>query len=282
MNMAMRYGPEKIYISREEEQDLYDRMKEGDELARDDLIIGHKYLVFTTANEYANYGSYEDLVQEGFIGLIRAVDKYDLNRSRLRTYSLPAIRQQMLRYLNKSRHIIRLPEPQTYALLKLLRAKSAIEEKLGREATTHELLNDPTVIENHKAFQKSYRSKLTIKEYIGLLEFSTSPQSLNAPVFDDSATSFEDILEDPRQRSEIDRIDLEDLLNHVMNMLTDRERFILESIRDGLTGREIGDELDLTSQSVFMIKKNAIKKIRIATKQNPELKEIIDDMGFKI
>ncbi len=282
MNQVMNYMETKIYISKEQEQDLYEKMKDGDELARDDLIMGHKYLVLKMATEYSGYGSYEDLVQEGFIGLIRAVDKYDINRARLRTYAPKAIQQQMLRYLNKSRHIIRLPEPQTYALLKLLRIKSSIEEKLGREATTDELMENPEVIKNHKEFQKSYKSKLTLREYVGLLEFAGSAQSLNKPVFEDSMVELQETIEDPRQKSQINEIELKDLLNYVMKSLDDRERFVLERVRDGLSGREIGEELNLTTQAVSIIKLNAIKKIKIAAKKDPELKDILDQMGFKI
>ena len=282
MNQDMNYRHTKIYISEEEEQDLYEKMKDGDELARDDLIMGHKYLVLKMAQEYSSYGSYEDLVQEGFIGLIRAVDKYDLNKARLRSYAPKSIQQQMLRYLNKSRHVIRLPEPQTYALLKLLRIKSSMEEKLGREATTDELMSNAEVIKNHKAFQKSYKSKFTLREYVGLLEFSGSAQSLNVPVFEDSMVQLEDTVEDPRLQSELDKVDLQDLLDYSMKSLNDREKYVLEQVRDGLSGREIGKELNLTTQSVSMIKLNAIKKIKIAAKNDPELTEILDQMGFKI
>ena len=67
-----------------------------------------------------------------------------------------------------------------------------------------------------------------------------------------------------------------------MKSLDDRERFVLERVRDGLSGREIGEELNLTTQAVSIIKLNAIKKIKIAAKKDPELKDILDQMGFKI
>ena len=278
----MNYEETKIYIDREQEQELYEKMKDGDELARDDLIMGHKYLVLKKATEYSAYASYEDLVQEGFIGLIRAVDKYDLNRARLRSYAPKSIQQQMLRYLNKSRHVIRLPEPQTYALLKLLRIKSSIEEELGREATTDELMDNPEVIKNHKEFRKSYKSKFTLREYVGLLEFAGSAQSLNKPVFEDSMVELQEMIEDPRQKSQINEIEIRDLLDYAMKSLNDREKYVLERVRDGLSGREIGEEIDLTTQAVSMIKLNAIKKIKIAAKNDPELKDILNQMGFKI
>lgn len=277
---SVNYGGEKIFISKEQEIELYEKMKEGDELARDDLIVGHKYLVFRTANEYSSYGSYDDLVQEGFVGLIRSVDKYDVNIARLRTYALPAIRQEMLRFLNRSRHAIQLPEPHWYALLKLLKIKDEMEIKLGREPNTNEIMENEEVIENYTAFKECYNSRRTLKDYIGLLDFAEAHQSLNAAVFKDSEASFEEFIEDPRQQSDFERVDLADLLESIMCSLDDREKFILNRVRDGLSGREIGKELNLTTQAVSMIKLNAIKKIKITAKNDEELKEVLNSMGI--
>ena len=276
------YEDNKVFITEEEERDLYKRMKEGCLDSRDNLIMGHKYLVVKIARQYAPYGSYEDLLQEGFIGLIRAVDKYDVNVSRLRTYSYPSIQQQMLRFLNKTRHIIRLPEPQTYALLKLLRIKTDMEKELGREPSTRDFMDNPQVIEDHEQFKKSTKSKISLKEYVGLLEYGNRETSLNTPILEDSEAELQDFVEDPRQQSEFERIEIEDLNNAIMDELEDREIFILKSLAKGMTGQEVGDQLGITTQSVSAIKLSSVKKIRWFVKKHPELKEVVSNLGFKI
>lgn len=283
MNREYRmYEDDKVFISMEEEEDLYKKMKEGCPDARDDLIMGHKFLVVKLAKQYAPYGSYEDLLQEGFIGLIRAVDKYDINVARLRTYSYQSIQQQMLRFLNKTRHIIRLPEPQTYALLKLLRIKGDMEKELGKEPSIKDLMDNPQVIENHEQFQKSTKSKISLKEYVNLLEYGNREVSLNTPVLEDSENELMDFVEDPHQQSGFERVEVEDLNNALMDDLEEREVFILKSLSKGLTGQEIGDQLGITTQSVSAIKLSAIKKIKWFVEQDPELKEVVENLGFGV
>lgn len=277
-----QYMDNKVFLSLEEERDLYDKMKEGCPDARDDLIMGHKYLVIKLALQYAPYGSYEDLLQEGFVGLIRAVDKYNLEKARVRTYAPRIIQQQMLRFLDKSRHIIRLPEPQTHALLKLLRIKGALEEELGREPTDQELMSNEQVIEDHKQFQDSKKSKLSLKEYVSLLEYGDPSISLNAPISDDSDAQLQDFIEDPKQQSEFSRIENRDLIEVLMDSLEEREVYVLKALAQGVTGQKLGKELNITTQTVSAIKLNAIKKVKFAVKNNPELNELINNIGFEI
>ena len=277
-----QYLDNKIFLTEEQEKDLYEQMKNGDDDARDDLIMGHKYLVIKLALKYAPHGSYEDLLQEGFIGLIKAVDKYDIEKGRLRTYADRRIRQHMLRYLDKTRNIIRLPEPQTYALLKLLRIRGSMRHDLGREPSLEEIMDNPQVVENHKQFQKSNKSKMTLKEYVSLLKYGASAISLNSPVSDDSENTLEDFIEDPNQQKEFNRIEKENLVNVVMDDLDEREIFVLKSIANDVVLQEIGNELGITAQAVSSIKFTAIRKIKASVRNNPELKEIINNMGFLV
>lgn len=277
-----RYSKTKIYIGREEEEKLYEAMKNGDEDARDDLIMGHKYLVIQIAREYAAYGPYEDLVQEGFIGLINAVDKYDLNKNRLRAYARPAVKYAIVQFLAKNKHIIRLPEPQTYELLKLLKIKNDLEIKLGREPTFDELMKDKRVIEFHKSYQDTKGSRISLKDYVMLVEYGNPVSSLNEPVTKDSDVILQDLIEDPLQQKQFEKIELDDLQNILLEILNDRERFILESLAKGWNGSQIAEQLGITPQGVSMTKIAAVKKIKNLVNGDPELEEIINSMGFQI
>ena len=277
-----RYSKTKVYISEEQEKELYEAMKNGDDDARDDLIMGHKYLVIQIAREYALYGPYEDLLHEGFIGLINAVDKYDLKKGRLRVYAWPAVKYAIVKFLAINKHIVRLPEPQTAELLKLLKIKENLEFELSREPTIDELVKNELVVEHYKNYKKSTGLKTSLKDYVMLIEYGDPVSSLNAPLFEDSDMSLQDIVEDPWQQRLFDEVDLNDLQNVLMEILSDREKFILKSISSGWSGSQIAEKLGITPQGVSIAKLTAIKKIKVLVKKNPELTEIISEMGFKI
>ena len=277
-----RYSRTKIYISEEQEAELYEAMKNGDMDARDDLIVGHKYLVIQLAREYAPYGPYEDLVQEGFIGLINAVDKYNLERSRLRVYAWSAVKYEIVKFLAKNKHIVRLPEPQTHELLKLLKVRENLEFELYREPTLDELIKDERVLDLYRNYRKNTGLKTSLKDYVMLIEYGDPVSSLNAPVFDDAEVEIQDIIEDPWQQRLFEEIELNDLQNILMDLLSDREKFILKSLSEGWNGSQIAEKLGITPQGVSIAKLTAVKKIKIFVKKNPELKELISEMGFKI
>ena len=281
-----RYVKNKIFLTDEQEEELYKKMKEGDEYAREDLLAGHEYLVINLVidfiRNYAPYGSAEDLYGEGWIGLMKAVDKYDFNKGKLRTYARPRIKQHMFRYLDKTRSIIRLPEPQTHALLKLLKIRETMEEELGREPTMEELMDNPKVISDHEFFQKSKKSKITLKEYVGLLKYGNSILSLDTPISEDSDSKLEDFIEDPSQQDDFRKIETEDFIERIMDPLDDREKFVLKSIAKEVTLQEIGNQLGISGQAVKLIKSLARRKIRAYVKQTPELQEIAQNMNFEI
>lgn len=277
-----RYSKTKIYISEEQEIELYEQMKNGSEEARDDLVMGHKYLVIQLAREYALYGPYEDLVQEGFIGLINAVDKYDIKRSRLRVYAWPAVKYAIVKFLARNKHIVRLPEPQTHELLKLLKVKENMELELYREPTLDELIKDKRVLDLYRNYKKTTGLRTSLKDYVMLIEYGDPVSSLNAPVFDDANVEIQDIIEDPWQQRLFEEIELNDLQNILMDLLSEREKFILKSLSEGWNGSQIAEKLGITPQGVSIAKLTAVKKIKIFVKKNPELKDIINQMGFKI
>ena len=277
-----RYSKTKIYISKEEEEKLYEAMKDGDEDAREDLIMGHKYLVIQIARDYAPYGPYEDLVQEGFTGLINAVDKYDLNKNRLRAYARPAVKYAIVQFLAKNKHIIRLPEPQTHELLKLLKVKRDLEIELHREPNLDDLMRDKRVIDFYEDYRNKKGSRISLKDYVMLTEYGNPVSSLNEPLGENSEVVLQDLIEDPWQQKQFEKIELDDLQNILLEVLSDRERFILKSLAEGWNGSQIAEQLNITPQGVSMTKIAAVKKIKDLVSGNPELEEILGNMGFQI
>ena len=280
--MNSNYDKYKRYLSRKEELELYGRMKDGDETARDELIMAHSYLVIQIAQRYAPYGPYEDLEQEGFVGLIKSIDKYTLEKGRLRTFASKRIQRHILTFLSRNRNLIKLPEQQVRELLKLLKIESDLEIELGKPPSYRQLLESPEIIKSYKRYIKINSTKLSYREYIGLLDFGAPVKSLDLPISDESDLTLEDVIEDPKQQADFKNIDLKDLGNSVMNILSKRERFILRSVAEGWTGQEIGDKLGITTQRVSDIKIDSIKKVRKHVRNNPELQEIISSSGFKI
>ena len=277
-----RYSKTKIYISEEEEVELYEAMKNGDMDARDELIMGHKYLVIQIAREYALYGPYEDLLQEGFIGLISAVDKYDITKRRLRVYARPAIKHTVVRFLAKNRQIVRLPGPQTHELLKLLKIREDLEFEYHREPTIDELMKNENVLKIYEEYRKTSGTKISLKDYVMLIEYGDPVSSLNTPLSEDSTVTLEDIIEDPWQQKQFEKVELDDLQNKLMEILSNRERFIIESLAQGWGGSEIAQKLGITPQGVSIAKLTSIKKIKDFVKNNPELEETVSSMGFQI
>ena len=96
-------------MSLETERELYARMKDGDDYARDDLIMGHEWLIDLMVRKYSRNADPEDVRQEAWLSLIKVVDRYDINKGRLGSYAPYFLKKDVVRYLDKQRHFIRLP-----------------------------------------------------------------------------------------------------------------------------------------------------------------------------
>ena len=282
MNNNSRYEKFRQYLSKSKEEELYNLMKNGDMDARDELILAHSYLVIKIANQYSKYGPLEDLEQEGFVALTKAVDKYNFRKGRLRTYCYQTVRTHILRFLAKNTDVIKLPEPQVHQLLLLLRIKEKLAIELKRDPTYDELMKNKEVIKAYKDYSKKKDTKFTLKEYVDLIGFSEPIFSLNEPIAEDSNILLEDVIEDPTSESEHKKIELDDIGNNVMEILTDREKLILKSCAKGLTGQEIGSKLGITTQAVSESRLRSIRKIKKYVKDDPELSELISNLGFKL
>ena len=181
---------------------------------------------------------------------------------------------------NRQRIMVRLPEPQTQALLKLIRIRDRIQVELHREATVDDLKCDSEVISDHKNYQKWNKSVISLEDYISILNFSEPVSSLDYTITEDENIKLLDVIADPVAEDRIRAIELQDLGDRLLEVLNERECFILKAIASGWTRKEIGEHLGLNSQDISNRKLQAIKKIKEHVKNDPELTEVLKDMGL--
>lgn len=245
-------------LKREEEQKLAKFVQEGDISAYRKLIRSNLRLVVSIAKRYANLGlPFLDLVEEGNIGLMKAVEKYDLAKGcRLSTYASWWIRQSILRALANQGKIIRIPVYMIEKMAAVKRAVNKIYSKTGRHPSNEEIC------------EFTGESKKAILEILELLQ---KPSSLYSSMKEDDMCELITMLEDsgtltPLQTMCANMLQ-EDLLQ-LLNMLSEREQKIL-ILRFGLcnetpkTLEDIGTMIGVTRERIRQIEKSAIKKLRL-------------------
>lgn len=244
-------------LTLEKERELAKRVKKGNAKARKELIKANLRLVVSIAKRYENIGlPFLDLVEEGNIGLMKAVERYDISKGcRLSTYASWWIKQSILRGLANQGKTIRVP---VYMIEKLLTLKKVVREltqKKKKPPTSQEIadeldipLEKVTEIQNAAAF----------------------PASLNSLMGEDGTDELIDIIEDKRASDpaqEVGAMFLKDEIEGLLRDLTPRESDILKmrfGIEDGeiLTLEEIGNKYKITRERVRQIEQVAVKKLR--------------------
>jgi RNA polymerase primary sigma factor len=255
----LRISRSRKLLSAKEEMDLARRVAEGDEDARRRLTESNLRLVVSIARRYANYGvPLADLVQEGTVGLLRAIEKFDYRRGyRFSTYATWWIRQAVSRAVMEQRRLLRLPVHVSEALYRLDRVNNRLTQELGRDATEAEI-----AAEMGEPISR-------VKE---LMRVSADPLSLDTPMGEDEDLRIEDMLEsDSSENGEatLDRLIHQEEVAEMLERLTPREREVL-TLRYGLDGsepktlEEIGDHFKLTRERIRQIEEGAVRKIRAA------------------
>jgi RNA polymerase sigma factor (sigma-70 family) len=213
-------------LTADEEVELAKRIERGDLAAKERMINSNLRLVVSQARRYQGHGlPMEDLVQEGMLGLIRAVEKFDWRRGfKFSTYGTLWIRQALQRGLQNHGRTIRLPVHVAQRQTKVRKIESELSTKLGREPTDEEIAAE---------------AKLPLEEVAELRELQRGLTSLDQPVGDDGETAFGDLLasDRPQPEEEVETAERQQLINGAVDLLPEAERNVIR-LRFGLEGGE--------------------------------------------
>ena len=241
----------------QQEIDLAKRIKKGDAAAREHMIRANLRLVVKIARGYENYGlPLLDLISEGNIGLMKAVERFDPAKgAKLSTYAAWWIKQSIKRALADQGKTIRLPVHVVDKLFHIRKAETQLVELLGREATDAEIAEE---LGMKTAQVRDYRKA------------SIAPTSLDARLGDDDTNRFADIVADPNATAPYQQaVDDSDnaILGEVIQTLSPREQTILQ-LRFGLTGQdektleEVGAQFGVTRERIRQIQDEALRKLK--------------------
>ena len=244
-------------LTLEEEQELSRRVAEGDEHAKNVLAESNLRLVVSIAKRYVGRGLlFLDLIQEGNIGLMKAVEKFDYDKGyKFSTYATWWIRQAITRALADQARTIRVPVHMVETINKMARIERQMTLELNREPTDQEL---------------SKKMGLSVEKIAEIRKISQDPVSLETPVGEEDDSHLGDFLADERTMSPEDFATyeiLKDELREVLDTLTVREKEVLE-LRFGLfdgsshTLEEVGKQFKVTRERIRQIEAKALRKLR--------------------
>jgi RNA polymerase primary sigma factor len=249
-------------LTKEEEFSLAKRVVEGDEFARKRMIESNLRFVVNVAKKYQNQGlPLMDLINEGNIGLMTALEKFDPDKGyHFISYAVWWIRQSIMKAINEKSRAVRLPLNRTNELLQIQKAQRSLMSDFSTEDPSAEEIGKLTGFD---------------PEHVNhLLGISRDLVSLDAPVFNDTgSSSVGDFIEDGSLSPEDSLLDvsLKEDINLVLSTLTDKEREIIE-LRFGLDGKipmslkEIGEIYNLTKERIRQIEKKALERLKTPQK----------------
>ncbi len=263
VKMYLKKIGESSLLTKEEEQELAKRIETGDEEAKKELIESNLRLVVSIAKKYTGQGmSFLDLIQEGNLGLFKAVDKFDYTKGyKFSTYATWWIRQAITRGIANQARTIRVPVHMVDKINKFKRISFELAKELDREPTVEEIAE---------------RMNISPDEVRKIKQNSKKPISLETPVGEEDDSNLGQFIEnkevvDPSVATSHSL--LEEEINEVLDTLTEREKKILE-LRFGLkddrtrTLEEVGKVFNVTRERIRQIEAKALRRLRHPSRSN--------------